>query len=55
VAAGGALAAHAGQHLACQVPHADAHLLVFHFSAVIMATMIGAVTARRIPWLLDRN
>ena len=33
----GALAALAGQHLACEVPHAHAHLLVFHFGAVLLA------------------
>ncbi len=33
----GALAALAGQHLACEVPHAHGHLLVFHFGAVLLA------------------
>jgi hypothetical protein len=47
VASAGALAAHAGQHLACQVPHSEAHLFVFHFSAVVLATLLGAVSARR--------
>jgi len=47
----GALAALAGQHLACEVPHAHAHLLVFHFGAVLLA-IAGAlgtkvVTGRR--------
>ena len=47
----GALAALAGQHLACEVPHAHGHLLVFHFGAVLLA-IAGAlgtkiVTGRR--------
>ncbi len=33
----GALAALAGQHLACEVPHAHGHLLLFHFGAVLLA------------------
>jgi hypothetical protein len=47
VAAAGALAAHAGQHLACEVPHSDAHLLVFHFGAVVLAALLGAASAGR--------
>jgi hypothetical protein len=47
VAAAGALAAHAGQHLACEVPHADAHLLIFHFGAVVLAALVGAAAADR--------
>lgn len=43
VAAAGALAAHAGQHIACEVPHSDLHLLVFHFGAVVLAALLGAV------------
>lgn len=45
VAAAGALAAHAGQHLACEVPHSDAHLLIFHFGAVVLAALVGAAAA----------
>jgi uncharacterized membrane protein len=37
IVASGALAAHAGQHLACEVPHSHAHLLLFHFGAVLLA------------------
>jgi hypothetical protein len=47
----GALAALAGQHLACEVPHAHGHLLVFHFGAVLLASAgaLGTkvVTGRR--------
>lgn len=43
-AAGGALAAQAAQHLACPVPHADAHLLVFHFGGVMLAALGGRLT-----------
>jgi hypothetical protein len=52
VAAAGALAAHAGQHLACKVPHAEGHLIVFHFSAVILAALLGGAVrapARALP------
>jgi hypothetical protein len=49
VVAAGALAAHAGQHLACAVPHSDAHLLVFHFGGVLVATAAAAVGTRRAP------
>ncbi len=47
----GALAALAGQHLACEVPHAHGHLLLFHFGAVLLA-IVGTfgtrvVTGRR--------
>jgi hypothetical protein len=47
IAAAGALAAHAGQHLACAVPHSDAHLLVFHFGGVLVATVLAAMSVRR--------
>jgi hypothetical protein len=47
VAAAGALAAHAGQHLACAVPHSDAHLLVFHFGGVVLAALLGALSVGR--------
>lgn len=47
IAAAGALAAHAGQHLACAVPHSDAHLLVFHFGGVLLATLLGAMSVGR--------
>ncbi|HVV51499.1 MAG TPA: hypothetical protein VHO06_17655 [Polyangia bacterium] len=49
IVAAGALAAHAGQHLACAVPHSDAHLLVFHFGGVVLATALAALTTRRTP------
>jgi hypothetical protein len=49
VAAAGALAAHAGQHLACEVPHSDAHLLIFHFGAVVLAALVGAAAAEHRP------
>lgn len=49
IVAAGALAAHAGQHLACAVPHSDAHLLVFHFGGVLLATVLAAVGAGRAP------
>jgi hypothetical protein len=52
VVAAGALAAHAGQHLACAVPHSDAHLLVFHFGGVVMATAAAALGTRRAPTTL---
>lgn len=47
IAAAGALAAHAGQHLACAVPHSDAHLLVFHFGGVVLAILLGAISVGR--------
>jgi hypothetical protein len=47
VVAAGALAAHAGQHLACAVPHSDTHLLIFHFGGVLLATALAALGARR--------
>jgi hypothetical protein len=47
IAAAGALAAHAGQHLACAVPHSDAHLLVFHFGGVLVAPVLAAMSVRR--------
>ncbi len=42
VAAAGALATHAGQHLACRVPHSEAHLLVFHLGGVVLAILLVA-------------
>ena len=49
----GALAALAGQHMACEVPHAHGHLLLFHFGAVLLAIAgtLGTtlVTGRREP------
>jgi hypothetical protein len=47
IVAAGALAAHAGQHLACAVPHSDAHLLIFHFGGVVLATLFAALGTRR--------
>jgi len=49
IVAAGALAAHAGQHLACAVPHSDAHLLIFHFGGVVLATLLAALGTRRSP------
>jgi hypothetical protein len=49
IATAGALAAHAGQHIACEVPHAEGHLIAFHFSAVVLATALGAIVARVRP------
>jgi len=51
VAAAGALAAHAGQHVACQVQHAEGHLILFHLSGVVLATVLGAASAARRPAL----
>jgi hypothetical protein len=50
VAAGGALASHAAQHLACPVPHADLHLLLFHLGGVVLAGLLGAAR----PWSFGR-
>jgi hypothetical protein len=47
IVASGALAAHAGQHLACEVPHSHTHLLVFHFGAVLVAVAAVALTTAR--------
>jgi len=47
IVASGALAALAGQHLACEVPHSHAHLLVFHFGAVLLAVAVAAFAAVR--------
>jgi hypothetical protein len=54
----GALAALAGQHLACEVPHAHGHLLLFHFGAVALV-IVGTFgtrvwTGRRGPLLAMR-
>jgi hypothetical protein len=43
VAAGGALASQAAQHMTCPVAHADAHLFVFHLGGVALAAMLGAL------------
>ncbi len=51
VAAGGALASQAAQHMTCPVAHADAHLLVFHLGGVVLAAMLGALGAVRMPKL----
>lgn len=51
IATSGALAAHAGQHMACKVPHAEGHLFVFHFSAIIIVTLLSAYGARKRPAL----
>jgi hypothetical protein len=47
IVAAGALAAHAGQHLACEVPHSHSHLLLFHFGAVLLAIAVAALGAER--------
>jgi hypothetical protein len=47
--AAGALAAHAGQHLACAVPHSDMHLLIFHFGGVLLAILLAARDTRPSP------
>jgi hypothetical protein len=49
IATAGALAAHAGQHVACEIPHSDLHLLVFHFGPLLLAALLGAATAPRQP------
>jgi hypothetical protein len=51
VAAGGALASQAAQHMTCPVAHADAHLLVFHLGGVTLAAALGALGAVRSPKL----
>jgi hypothetical protein len=43
VAAAGALASQAAQHLTCPVWHADSHLLIFHFGGVLLAMALGAL------------
>jgi hypothetical protein len=43
VVATGALASQAAQLLSCPVPHARAHLLMFHFGGVLIAAALGAV------------
>jgi hypothetical protein len=45
IVAAGALAAHAGQHLACAVPHSGAHLLLFHFGGVVLAVVLAIFLA----------
>jgi hypothetical protein len=51
VAAGGALASQAAQHITCPVHHADTHLLVFHLGGVILAAMLGALGSVKAPKL----
>jgi hypothetical protein len=51
VAAGGALASQAAQHMTCPVAHADAHLFVFHLGGVALAAMLGALGSVRTPKL----
>lgn len=43
IAASGALASQAAQHLTCPVWHDDAHLLIFHFGGVLLAMGLGAL------------
>jgi hypothetical protein len=54
IVASGALAAHAGQHLASEVPHSHAHLLLFHFGAVLLAVAGTVVAGRRQTSLATR-
>jgi len=49
IAAGGALASQAAQHLTCPVWHADAHLLLFHLGGVILAMALGGLGPRSRP------
>jgi len=42
-AAAGALAGEAALHLTCHAPRTEAHLVIFHAGAVILAAVIGAV------------
>src|SRR5690348_8442079 len=51
VAAGGALASQAAQHMTCPVAHADTHLLVFHLGGVMLAAALGSLGAVRMPKL----
>lgn len=51
VAAGGALASQAAQHVTCPVHHADAHLLVFHLGGVLLAATLGALGSVKAPKL----
>jgi hypothetical protein len=44
-AAAGALAGQAGLEIACHAPDATAHLVVFHFGAVIAAALVGALVS----------
>jgi len=46
IAAAGGLAGHAGQHVACEAPHADTHLLAFHFGGVVIATLLAALASK---------
>jgi hypothetical protein len=49
VAAGGALASQAAQLIGCPVPHARAHILVFHFGGVLLALALGAMNPLGTP------
>jgi hypothetical protein len=51
VAAGGALASQAAQHMTCPVAHAGMHLLVFHLGGVMLAALLGALGNVRAPKL----
>ena len=51
VAAGGALASQAAQHMTCPVAHADTHLLVFHLGGVMLAAALGSLGSVRMPKL----
>jgi hypothetical protein len=48
VAGASGLAAHAGQHVACKVPHAGTHLFVFHFGGVVMSILLSALASMRL-------
>jgi hypothetical protein len=41
IAAAGAVAGQAALYLSCKVPHAGAHLLVFHFGGVLLAGLLA--------------
>jgi hypothetical protein len=48
IAAAGALAGDAALHVACPMRAATTHLLLFHFGAVLLAAMLGALGAARV-------
>ena len=52
IAAGGALASQAAQHLTCPVWHSDAHLLIFHLGGVLLAMLLGALGPHARPKVL---
>ena len=48
VAAAGALAAHVAFHLTCPVRDGAPHLFVFHTGTVVLAALLGGLSARRL-------